>query len=153
MDKKEKYLFFKFSLIFLSFISYVFSCLIYLLIRPKNVIVFQWMECLGLNSVIDSCRSSISSFNFSFPSWMIYSFPDASWVLFGSILILLNWNFQTSNWLYFFPFLGIGSELLQFFKVIPGTFDKIDIFLLIFASFLPVFILHISNNKKLFTPS
>jgi len=127
--------------------SYLFGCLTYATIRPKNTLMFKWFEKLNVSTIIDNFRENTIISHIEFPRWLIYSFPDASWVLFGTCIIALVWGFRFSKWIFFFPCVGILSELLQFFRMLPGTFDPIDMMLLLVSSFFPIFIIHIVNNK------
>jgi hypothetical protein len=130
-----------------SFFSYLFGCLTYAIIRPRNTLMFNWFEHLNVSTIIGSFRENTIINHIEFPQWLIYSFPDASWVLFGTCIIAFIWGFRYSNWIFFFPCVGILSELLQFFRLLPGTFDPIDMILLLLASFFPIFIIHLINIK------
>ena len=147
MTKPNKYQLLIIVFFVFSFFSYLFGCLTYTTIRPRNTLMFRWFENLNIHAIIDDFREN-NIINYSeLPEWLIYSFPDASWVLFGTCIIAFIWGFRYSNWIFFFPCVGILSELLQFFRLLPGTFDPIDMILLLIASFFPIFIIHLIKNK------
>jgi hypothetical protein len=110
--------------------------------------MFKWFENMNVSTIIDNFREITIINQIEFPRWLIYSLPDASWVLFGTCIIALVWGFRFSKWIFFFPCMGILSELLQFFRMLPGTFDPIDMILLLFASLFSIFIIHIYIKQQ-----
>ncbi len=104
--------------------------------------MFDWFDYINITWLVEYFRESSPIRNLNLPHWIIYSFPDASWVLFGTCMIAFIWGFRLSSWIFFFPCVGILSEALQFFRVLPGTFDLIDVILLLLASVLPFLIFY-----------
>jgi hypothetical protein len=118
----------------LSCVIFLSSCLIYLLIRPANTLMFSWAKTLGLTDFIHSLRSSLGIRSESISLSVIYSLPDAAWVLFGSCCMAMIWRSGGLLWRYLFPSLAIALELLQFPHLVPGTFDFLDLLYLVAAA-------------------
>lgn len=123
-----------------------------------TLILFGWIEGVGLSPVASTLRLNGTLQSLAMPSWVKYSLPDALWLFSFTYLTLLIWNFKITKhsapWIFLAPVLGIGCEICQLFGIIPGTFDMVDLLLLIMASLLPfykIIILKISlmKNKKL----
>jgi len=76
--------------------------------------------------------------------WIIYCLPDGLWAYsFTSLLLTTNDNSHI-NKLYSLCLvlsIGLALEVLQYFHLINGTFDIIDIFFYIFGSILSIFII------------
>ncbi|OPY65614.1 MAG: hypothetical protein A4E62_02654 [Syntrophorhabdus sp. PtaU1.Bin002] len=107
---------------------------IYLLWREKSLLMFSWFSIIGLGGSIDLLRSLALPFYSSMPSWFYYSLPNALW-LFGGLHIFLG--FWKSNvtaavlWCSILVLVAIGSEIGQALHIVPGTFDWVDLLLMI----------------------
>lgn len=119
------------------FIPLLFGGLIYLLFRPTGLLMFRWLDGLGLLDDLLMLRKVLCSPFERLPNWFLYSLPDALW--FYSFISLFNsiwkWRISKENifWFLIIIVVGLGSEVLQYFKMIRGTYDKIDLILLTFA--------------------
>ncbi len=104
--------------------------LIYLLFRPKHILVFHWAESLGLYSVILNARNLID-FNYYIPEWIIFSLPNGLWAYSFMFFISFIWRDSKSLGKTFFivlvVILSLGSELGQLFDLVPGTFCLTDV--------------------------
>ena len=69
---------------------------------------------------------------------IVYSFPFALWVTSFCCFVGVIWHQDRSTaammWRTTAPVIAIGSELLQLVGLLPGTFDVIDLFVLVIAS-------------------
>ena len=112
--------------------------------------MFRMFDGAGISPAIDYLRCLPVVEHFQLPTWILFSIPDASWVLFGTTFTAVIWRFNTSGWLYLFPTLGIGSELLQYYQFVPGVFDLVDLILLCVFSLIPLLIVNfpVSHNVK-----
>ncbi len=121
--------------------------LTYILFRKDSLRMFSWFHKIGLSELISSARVFASSF--APPDWVIYSLPDALWLFSFTSLILLLWeNKLTRNaifWSTAATVIGICSEIGQALKLVPGTFDSLDLLFLLLASTLS-FILTFRNR-------
>ena len=121
---------------------------IYLFFRSEKLPMFEWVKAMGIYDLISSMRIENCD-----GGWLIYSLPDGLW-LFSYILIMAAlWSFdEKRTMLYSVPLviIAIGSESLQYFHLISGTFDVIDLLCYIGANvFGFVYVKIIINNLKL----
>lgn len=104
---------------------------IYVLFRSRSLIVFGWVNEIGLYELINPLRAYINANGVLIPNWFIYSLPDALWMYsFASALIIANdykWN-EYKYWLLLPILFGIGIEFLQLLRLFKGTFDANDLF-------------------------
>jgi hypothetical protein len=123
--------------------------LTYILFRAASLKMFGWFKDLGFSEIITFARQSIS--DIELPQWTIYNLPDALWLFAFTNLMLLLWDNKFTRhsifWILVAPIIGLLSELGQAIHFIPGTFDFMDLTLLIFATTLPFML----NYKKLNT--
>lgn len=102
---------------------------IYLLFRSREHLGFMLVDALGLGSVIDSLRTSVSGIHPC--EFVLYSLPDGLWTI--SYIMLINHIFRSEKrttrliWASIIPTLGILTELLQLTPLIPGVFDLFDL--------------------------
>ena len=79
--------------------------------------------------------------NLEIPNWVKYSLPDALWLFSFTYIIINIWNYKINEHSFFWVFsatlIGIFSEIGQLIELIPGTFDKVDLILLLIAAILP----------------
>ncbi len=127
---------------------------IYIGFRSESLLLFQWIEHLGGIHLVTELRALTTEI--SLPNWVIYSLPDALWLYAFTYSILLIWEKQmhqiSLGWLAIVFILGIGNELGQFYGIIPGTFDPIDLGLSILALFIPLMLLSPRKEFKLRNP-
>ena len=99
----------------LSFLLLGIGGSIYLLFRPKTLLMFKWVESLGLSEHIDRLRDMVS--NITLNHITLYSLPDGLWL--ASYIIVVNTIVSKSNkhnllfWSFLLPFIAIVFELLQ----------------------------------------
>jgi hypothetical protein len=84
-------------------------------------------------------------------SWLIYSLPDLLWSFAYSVLITgLWWNHPGKlkyMWLGSIPLVVCGFELMQLFRLIPGTFSIPDL-LSVFTGMISGFLIAIKPFKS-----
>jgi len=117
---------------------------IYLTYRTEHLLMFGWFEKFRLYSLIDFLRNNEFLQKMNIPNWIKYSLPDALWLFSFIYVVLTLWSFQINRhsifWITLVPAIGLFSELGQLFGIIPGTFDVVDLFLLVLAIILPFLI-------------
>lgn len=130
---------YRFPLILSAIAFLLLAVWIYLTQRPSNVFLnvkfdqiigpeFRWL--LG-KSTIDT----------PWPNWIIGSLPAALWLYATNVIIIIfypqphNRNLLVISLVMF----CVLTELLQHLSFIPGTFDKMDVFLYIAFGLIPMF--------------
>lgn len=127
--------------------------LIYILFRTESLLMFKWFTFINIANPIELLRETTIPTMDYFPSWFIYSFPDALWIFSYMSITLLIWrneiNKQNYFWIFIMPIISILSEVGQLLNIFPGTFDLIDLifYVLGFISPLLIFTNHLTNQK------
>lgn len=74
-----------------SLIPLLFGGLIYVLFRSQSLIMFGWVNAIGMYELINLLRTYINANETLMPNWFIYSLPDGLWIYsFTSALIIVN---------------------------------------------------------------
>ncbi|MDC9722332.1 MAG: hypothetical protein PSN34_06110 [Urechidicola sp.] len=127
--------------IIIGILPVIVGGLIYLTYRADTLIMFSWFNKIGLSEIVDLLRSNQYLQNLTIPDWIKFSLPDALWLFSFTYITLMIWenkiNRQSVFWIFLAPIIGIFSEIGQLVGIIPGTFDTIDLILLIIAAILP----------------
>jgi len=132
--------------------SLCIGSLIYILFRSTHLRMFVWFERINISSVINNVRNFTSAYSDNLPTFILYSLPDGLWLFSYISLILYLWKNELKNenffWVFSIPFISIFSELSQIIKIIPGTFDIIDLLMYLLGTILPFIIYKksITNN-------
>jgi hypothetical protein len=123
-------IYFSLALIFLSAGGFI-----YFSFRSTDLIMFGWIDSLGLSGMFARMRGYFRPLGGSLSPILIYNLPDGLWFLAGTLFIRSIW-LADKKWrrvyLYLFYFAAVLEEILQALAVIPGTFDFLD--LLAFAA-------------------
>lgn len=131
----------------LSFLLLGIGGSIYLLFRPKTLLMFKWVESLGLCEYIDRLRDMVS--NITLNHITLYSLPDGLWL--ASYIIVVNTIVSKSNkhnllfWSFLLPLIAIIFELLQIPGIIPGVFDVFD--LICYITPLIIYLIYLKHEK------
>ena len=114
--------------------------------------MFGWYDRLGLSNSISNLRDYSEPLIKDIPNWFMYSLPDGLWIFSYISLMLYIWKNSISRnsaiWIFIIPFIAIISEFGQLFKLVPGTFDIIDLLFYVLGIFLPLLIFNNSLNFK-----
>ena len=97
------------------------GCLIYTLFRTDYLIY---------NKFLGNLFTPLTSADTFLERVIIFSLPGGLWAMSYSILIFhirKNKNFRTIIWSLIIPFIGVFSEISQFYFLIPGTFDVMEL--------------------------
>ena len=108
------------------------GCLIYTSFRTDYLIY---------NKLLGNLFTPLTSADTFLERVIIFSLPGGLWAMSYSILIFhirKNKNFRTIIWSLIIPFIGVFSEISQFYFLIPGTFDVMDLIMYIVASSLVI---------------
>lgn len=131
----------------LSFLLLGIGGSIYLLFRPKTLLMFKWVESLGLSEHIDRLRDMVS--NITLNHITLYSLPDGLWL--ASYIIVVNTIVSKNNkhnlmfWSFLLPLIAIVFELLQIPGFIPGVFDLFDLICYIIP--LIIYLIYLKYEK------
>ncbi len=131
----------------LSFLLLGIGGSIYLLFRPKTLLMFKWVESLGLSEHIDQLRDMVSHITLNHIT--LYSLPDGLWL--ASYIIVVNTIVSKNNkhnllfWSLLLPLIAIVFELLQIPGIIPGVFDVFD--LVCYITLLIIYLIYLKHEK------
>ena len=127
--------------IMMAFIPLILGGIIYAIYRTENLKMFKWFKELGIYNEIKKIRDNDGVKTIKMPEWIIYSLPDALWLLSLNFTILIFWKFKINKhsiiWIILTTIIGLYSEIGQYLKIIPGTFDNKDLISLIIAIIVP----------------
>ncbi len=130
--------------------------LIYVLFRQDSLKMFSWFESVNLSNSISEMRLFTLPLSIYLPDWFLYSLPDGLWLFSYVSFLLVVWGNVISkhniHWVLLVPLIAIFSELGQLIKVIPGTFDVVDLCSYFLGAVLPVLIFaNLKTNKPITT--
>lgn len=112
----------------MSTIPLIIGGTLYLGFRSQDLLMFRWVNYLGLSNIVNLWRSYCSQY--PLPEWISYALPDGLWLLSYMLLMHTIWGEhirQYKVWVYILPVIAITSELMQLVILSLGTFDIMDI--------------------------
>lgn len=116
----------------------VIGCLIYLLFRSKSLYIYVWCKSLGISAPIDTLRLLVH--DWSIPDYVRFCLPDGLYCAAYLFIVDVIWHEDKRRQKFFIyaviPIISIGSEVLQYFGVIKGTYDVLDFVFYIVPSLL-----------------
>ena len=125
--------------------------LIYLAFRPDYLVMFTWVDTIGLSQPIAWLREYADMYRHMVPDMVIYVFPNGLWLLSYCLLVSLVWSGQSKSsaigWVMLLTLLGVISEILQYCEIIRGTFDWADLLVYVVASVAGLLII-IGRNSE-----
>lgn len=104
--------------------------LLYILFRSTELRMFKWFSAIGFDNAIYLARTEFHQIRGILPNWTYYCLPDGLWVYSFTSALLIYWknDFQKAKLWLMIPFItGILIEIMQGFKLFPGTFDYLDL--------------------------
>lgn len=122
------------------------GCAIYLLFRSKTLNIYKWCSLIGISDHVDSVRFQVQHLNI--PPFVKFSLPDGLYC--AAYILIIDAIWHDDNRLIkgivisLVPIITIGSELLQYFGLVKGTFDVFD---LICYSIPPIIYIIINYNS------
>lgn len=130
------------------------GCVIYLLFRSKNLNIYQWCVALGLSDTVDYYRHMTALWDV--PDFIRFCIPDGLYCAAYLLLMDAIWYKDKRIIKYFIlslvPFITICSEILQYFGLVKGTYDGLDLISYIIPPLTYIGILFINkimfNNLK-----
>lgn len=127
--------------IFIATFPIVIGTLIYLVSRDSSIRFNNW----AINFI------EIKPFVFNMPGWIKYNLIDGLFSFSLLSFLFIIWNTQIPKYLLLFTIIALLlSEILQLkiehLKLIPGTFDFLDLLFIIFGIAMSIIINH--KTKK-----
>lgn len=145
MEKKQKII----NSGILIFLPILFGGLIYVLFRSTKLLMFRWFEFVGIMPLILHLRIH----HVTLPGWVLFSLPDALWVYSLTLFVGILWyNGNKKRLLIIFLFslaCGAGTECAQYFHLIPGYFDIIDLCFQILATVTAILSIHFLRKEPI----
>lgn len=139
------------KLLYGHILSLLTGGLIYILFRASTLKMFGWFNKIGLTYVINTARDFTLNYSGYFPNWFKFSLPDGLWLFSYVCLLHLIWYDKeikkSLHWTLIVPTIAILSELGQLAKIIPGTFDSVDLIFYIIGTISPFLITKYSIIK------
>lgn len=109
--------------------------LIYVIFRSDNLLMFYWFRDLGLDGIVIKLKEEYGQMNIWY--WVRYNMPAGLWLLSYMFIIDSIWDdgngYAYKYFITILPITAIFSEAIQFFHLLPGTFDILDIISYVFA--------------------
>jgi hypothetical protein len=125
--------------------------LVYISFRQDTLKMFRWFDGINLSAVISELRLLTLPLSDHLPNWFLYSLPDGLWICSYLSVLLVVWDNVISkhniHWLLLVPMIAIFSEIGQLFKIVPGTFDILDLIFYLGGTVLPILIF--TNSKTI----
>ena len=113
--------------------------------------MFSWFDSIKISGIISELRILTLPLSKYLPDWFLYALPDGLWIFSCISALLLVWGNVISKhniyWILLMPLIAIFSEVGQFIKMVPGTFDFIDLIFYALGSSLPILIFANSKSK------
>jgi hypothetical protein len=114
--------------------------------------VFTWYRWAGLSQPVLSLRAYAHGLKHLVPGPVLYSLPDALWVYSFTVLLKYIWaeypnGHSKTTWPLLPVTLAVGAELGQAVKIVPGTFDVMDL-LAYFGAWAAAFMVVRRSNQN-----
>ena len=114
--------------VMLSLVILLLGGLIYVIFRDKSLLMFDWFNTIGISSEIDGLRRLFQGEGIY--GWVKYSLPDGLWIFSYMFIIDAIWDRERNAvsilFLWGLPIVAVLSECFQYFGLLPGVFDWID---------------------------
>jgi hypothetical protein len=109
---------------------------IYVLFRNANMLLFEWFF---KPAWLDAFYIPLDTKGNVVLSFLIYNVPDGLWLLSGILFMRALW-WKNEKWrkvyVIVFCLIAILFEIVQLFDNAPGTFDIVDLVLLVSIAFV-----------------
>lgn len=114
------------------------GCL-YVLGRTESLLMFVWFDRLGLSTVVYSVRDRTEAVMQQLPQWALYSLPNALWLASGLLVLNGIWGIKSTIdkrvWMFALWCVAIGGEVGQLLQIVPGTFDWLDLGMMVVVGY------------------
>ncbi len=114
----------------LSAVSLLAGGLVYVVARPRHLLLFWAADQMGMGHAVDTLRTT--RMLSECPEWTIYSLPGGLWslsyILVTSVLTQRLPKRMRVPVCGIIPLTGMMSEIFQATGWLPGTYDVVDLF-------------------------
>jgi len=112
--------------------SLIVGALIYILFRTSSLLVFSWVDLLGLSNLVANARHIVAPLLKYLPKLVLFSLPDGIWVFSFTVAIFFIWHDSKSKrgmyfWVILPLLLSISGEIGQFLQLVEGTYCNVDV--------------------------
>lgn len=115
-----------------STLSLLVGGMLYLGFRPVSLLMFEWINFVGLEGLVADYRAFILPYGSQLPEWLIFSAPNGLWLFSFAGLMMYLWGQEqfaaALAWTFALWVVSISSELLQSVHFLSGVFDINDVF-------------------------
>lgn len=126
--------------VIISFLILLLGGMIYVIYRDRSLLMFDWFNSIGIGNAVNWLRNLFQGEGIY--DWIKYSLPDGLWVLSYMLIVDAIWdghnNAISNTFLWGLPIVAVLSEFLQYFGILPGVFDWMDVasYMLAIISFM-----------------
>ena len=121
---------------------------VYLLFRTPSLLVFQWVEAIGLRAHLMALRDCLS--DVQLPEWFLYSLPDGIWAYATTMWMVIIWRgARPWPWLSIGVLIAVGAEFGQAVGCVPGTYQHLDVLFCVGAFLLALLQMRWANEASL----
>jgi hypothetical protein len=129
-----------FKLIIFCLFPLMAGAIIYLLFRSDSLVVFGWIDLLGLKSDVEKMREFFSPLSRLIPKQVLFSVPDALWTFSLAWFLEVIWNESNDRRITRQVFsisliISLGYEFFQYFYRSLGWFCFYDVAWIMIALF------------------
>ena len=114
--------------------------IIYFLTRSEHIYLNQWIGPLRDTSFYLFLQTLVHNLNL--PYWVVYSLPDALWMMALIMIVLMIWEFKLDTrsifWVALSTLVGVLLEISQAIHVLPGTYDNTDLIFIFIGALIPI---------------
>lgn len=132
----------------LASVTLVGGAMIYVCFRPTHLLLFKWIDRFGLLDFAYRLRLNLKDI----PEWVVYSLPDGLWTFSYCLFIGTIWNFNLKKSFFFLvilPVFAVANEIMQYFHIVSGTFDWMDVMAFLIAFTLGLFYIDNVRQKEM----
>lgn len=125
--------------------------LMYVLFRSECLVVNRWLLTSQFGSIFKTIRIQTFQILETVPKWIIYSLPDALWLMSFGLFLQLIWKNETKRnrliWTVIPCTIAVLMELFQATYLVSGTFDLVDLLIYLLTTLL--LINNLKTNEKI----
>ena len=128
----------------------ILGVFIYLCFRPNNVNFIYWINSVGLPGIVTFLKSNFWVYENLLPIWSVDSLTEGLWAYSFFYTINLVWKEKQEAYIFWILtsyIIIILPEILQYYKVVKGTFDGQDLIFLSLGIALSTFIISFKTKK------
>jgi hypothetical protein len=138
--------------IIIAIIAIFLGGMIYVCWRSNSLLMFTWFDALGMRSEVLTLRQYAKPYSDTLPRWVIFSLPQALWLLGGMVAFSWIWGkhdvLNKRLWSIAFCSVALGFEFGQLIGLVPGHFDVLDVASLILAIAFALLLDEFDNHSE-----